>query len=82
MIKCKINSLVIALLLFMSSLAFALPGAHDPNSGRGYTCTSCHSTGATVANLDTGITGYATNMCFRCHTGTDNGLAKSSTRHQ
>jgi predicted CxxxxCH...CXXCH cytochrome family protein len=67
MIKCIIKTLVIALVLYIPSLALALPGAHDPSSGNGYTCQSCHSGGGTVGNLDSGITGYSTNMCFRCH---------------
>lgn len=62
--KCMSNLIVVALVLLMPCLAFALPGAHDPASGNGYTCNSCHVFPATYGNTDPT---YTTNICFTCH---------------
>ena len=62
--KCKFNSLIIALVLLVPCLALALPGAHDPTSGLGIACNSCHVSPASMGNLDNN---YATNVCLRCH---------------
>lgn len=64
MIKFKINSLVIALVLLVPCLAFALPGAHDPASGNAFTCNSCHFNPATYGNTDAN---FGSNVCMRCH---------------
>ena len=64
--KCKINFLVIALVLLVPCLAFALPSPHDPAAGlTGYTCnTACHQAPASMGNTDAN---YGTNVCLRCH---------------
>ena len=65
MIKCKINFLlVIAFLLLVPCMAFAQTG-HGLTSVNN--CTICHLKGNTVGNLDTGVTGYDTNVCLTCH---------------
>ena len=69
--KCRLNSLVIALLLLVPCLAFALPGAHDPTSG-GYAinCNSCHIQPKSFGNTNTN---YTDNVCLTCHlSGTNN----------
>ncbi len=78
--KSKINSLVIALVLLVPYLAFALPGAHDPLSGKGYACNSCHTSGSTIGNNEVGSTGYATNVCLRCHSSSGAVPIKSSNK--
>lgn len=66
--KCTFNSLIIALVLLVPCVAFALPGAHGPASGNGeMACNSCHISPASMGNLDSN---YATNVCLRCHSGT------------
>lgn len=62
--KCMSNLIVVALVLLMPCLVFALPGAHDPASGNGYTCNTCHVAPATYGNTDPN---YLTNVCFTCH---------------
>lgn len=62
--KCMSNLIVVALVLLMPCLAFALPGAHDPASGNGYSCNTCHVAPATYGNTDPT---YTTNVCFTCH---------------
>lgn len=79
-IKRIINSLVAAFVLLVPCLAFALPGAHDPLSGRGYTCNSCHTSGSSVGNKETGASNYSTNVCFRCHSNSGPVPVKSSNK--
>lgn len=62
--KCMIKSLIVVLVLLVPCLAFALPGPHDPTSGKGYSCNSCHTYGSSVGNTDAR---FASNLCFRCH---------------
>lgn len=65
--KCKINFLVVALVLLVPCLAFALPGAHDPAAGLVPACDSCHVPPTTFGNTDAR---YSTNVCFNCHSNT------------
>ena len=64
--KCMSKLLVVALMALVPCLAFALPGAHDPNTGGvpGMICNSCHISPATFGELNAK---YATNVCLRCH---------------
>ena len=73
--KCKINSLVVALLLLVPCLALALPGPHDPATG-GYpfTCNSCHVSPASFGDM---LANFANNVCLRCHRTGDPNTSKA-----
>ncbi len=62
--RFKIITLVCAFAVLVPCLVFALPGAHDPKSGLGYKCNSCHNSGTTYGEADAT---YSSNVCLRCH---------------
>lgn len=70
MIKCKILQLLVAFLLILPCLAYALPGSHDPDTGAGgIACNSCHIAPNTIGNTEAR---EWTNVCYKCHKLTGN----------
>lgn len=63
MSRYTLKMLITAIVLLLPCLVFALPGPHDPTSGRNYNCMSCHATGSTL-----GASGWD-NVCLYCHNG-------------
>lgn len=65
MIKCRINSLLVAFLLLLPSLVFALPGPHDPDTGTySVACNDCHVYPNTIGSTNLKD---STNICYKCH---------------
>lgn len=75
MIKNRAFSLVVALILLVPCMSFALPGPHDPTTG-GYpfTCNSCHIAPASFGDTPTNFTN---NVCTRCHKSLDPNTGKA-----
>ncbi len=73
--RFKIITLVCAFAVLVPCLVFALPGAHDPKSGLGYKCNSCHNANKTYGESDAT---YSSNVCLQCHTTAVAGITPKS----
>jgi predicted CxxxxCH...CXXCH cytochrome family protein len=77
MINQTVKLFIVAALMLIPSISFALPGPHDPTTGgNGYLCNSCHISGKNVGKLDAQ---FAQNVCLVCHSTGDPKTKKQFT---